>query len=360
MGDISTVSVDTTNADKLLRLLDTVVIKLEGGTEDDLKVLDEKQTSEIRIQEPKIDVKINAVVATTQQPEKAEQTQTDNSEVNTEISVEMEPNQGGEIVDSDKVEDQTNTENENNAENNEMEPRSGEQSQSNSPSNSSSSSSNDSENEDEKKETIEDEDDDDEKAVTSEKSSDSEADENSKKNNESEEENENNEKKVEDNEKETQNENDNNEDELEKRDGQMEEDNSGIDVNVKKDAEIEQDEATGPIDSTKENVEKEDNDEDKTITIDLDKVKEVEVEKGPRALHRTSSIFLRNLAPTITKSEVEAMCKRYPGFLRVAIADPLLERRWFRRGWVTFIREVNIKEICWNLNNIRVSKSILW
>ena len=52
----------------------------------------------------------------------------------------------------------------------------------------------------------------------------------------------------------------------------------------------------------------------------------------PRALHKTASIFLRNLAPTITKQEVEAMCKRYPGFLRAAIADPQPERRWFRRG----------------------------
>uniref|UniRef100_A0A1B6ECS8 Serrate RNA effector molecule homolog n=1 Tax=Clastoptera arizonana TaxID=38151 RepID=A0A1B6ECS8_9HEMI len=74
----------------------------------------------------------------------------------------------------------------------------------------------------------------------------------------------------------------------------------------------------------------------------------------PRPLHRTASIFLRNLAPTITKQEVEAMCKRYPGFMRVAIADPQPERRWFRRGWVTFQRDVNIKEICWNLNNIRL------
>jgi len=46
------------------------------------------------------------------------------------------------------------------------------------------------------------------------------------------------------------------------------------------------------------------------------------------------------------------MCKRFPGFLRVAIADPQPERRWFRRGWVSFERQVNIKEIC---NNIRVS-----
>lgn len=95
--------------------------------------------------------------------------------------------------------------------------------------------------------------------------------------------------------------------------------------------------------------------EDAVETIDLDKENDPkDDEPGLRALHKTSSIFLRNLAPTITKSEVEAMCKRYNGFLRVAIADPLVERRWFRRGWVTFQRDVNIKEICWNLNNIRL------
>ncbi|XP_046452658.1 serrate RNA effector molecule homolog isoform X1 [Daphnia pulex] len=93
--------------------------------------------------------------------------------------------------------------------------------------------------------------------------------------------------------------------------------------------------------------------------VDEDESKEEEKKENggpvlPRELHRTASIFLRNLAPTITKLEVEAMCKRYPGFLRAAIADPQPERRWFRRGWVTFERNVNIKEICWNLNNIRL------
>lgn len=40
--------------------------------------------------------------------------------------------------------------------------------------------------------------------------------------------------------------------------------------------------------------------------------------------------------------------------MRVALADPQPERRWLRRGWVTFKRDANIKEICWNLNNIRL------
>ncbi len=74
----------------------------------------------------------------------------------------------------------------------------------------------------------------------------------------------------------------------------------------------------------------------------------------PRPLHKTSSIFLRNLAPTITMQEIEAMCKRYPGFLRAAIADPDPARRWFRRGWISFERGVKIKEICYSLNSIRL------
>ena len=112
-----------------------------------------------------------------------------------------------------------------------------------------------------------------------------------------------------------------------------------------------------------ENGTKENGEEDDENEKEIDTKKEEEEEKmdedrdikpKPRALHKTTSIFLRNLAPTITKQEVEAMCKRYPGFLRAAIADPQPERRWFRRGWITFERDVKIKEICYSLNNIRL------
>merc|ERR1719220_2332379 len=93
-------------------------------------------------------------------------------------------------------------------------------------------------------------------------------------------------------------------------------------------------------------VEKKDEQEDSNIE-EIDGMK-------PRPLHKVTSIFLRNLSPTITKQEVEAMCRRYPGFLRAAIADPSPERRWFRRGWITFERDTKIKEICYSLNNIRL------
>lgn len=74
----------------------------------------------------------------------------------------------------------------------------------------------------------------------------------------------------------------------------------------------------------------------------------------PRPLHKTCSLFIRNVAPNISKAEITALCKRYTGFLRVALSDPQPERRFLRKGYVTFDRGVNIKEICWNLQNIRL------
>ncbi|XP_062844543.1 serrate RNA effector molecule homolog [Trichomycterus rosablanca] len=74
----------------------------------------------------------------------------------------------------------------------------------------------------------------------------------------------------------------------------------------------------------------------------------------PRPLHKTCSLFMRSIAPTISKAEIIGLCRRYSGFMRVCLSEPQPERRFFRRCWVTFDRAVNIKEICWNLQNIRL------
>ncbi|CAF4738108.1 unnamed protein product, partial [Rotaria magnacalcarata] len=57
---------------------------------------------------------------------------------------------------------------------------------------------------------------------------------------------------------------------------------------------------------------------------------------APRALHRTLSIFFRHLTMQTTKEDVENICKQYSGFRRVCITDPAPERKFCRRGWVTF------------------------
>lgn len=96
------------------------------------------------------------------------------------------------------------------------------------------------------------------------------------------------------------------------------------------------------------------------------KEKEIKKEDGemndepkPRPLHRTNSIFLRNLLPSITRQEIESLCKKYPGFLRLALQDPAPDRRFLRRGWATYDYTVNIKDICWDLSNLRLRESDL-
>uniref|UniRef100_A0A3Q4HVL7 Serrate RNA effector molecule homolog (Arabidopsis) n=1 Tax=Neolamprologus brichardi TaxID=32507 RepID=A0A3Q4HVL7_NEOBR len=112
---------------------------------------------------------------------------------------------------------------------------------------------------------------------------------------------------------------------------------------VKKEEEDKDEEEEGEEEKPKENSE-EDKKEEKKPKDDSPR---------PRPLHRTCSLFMRSIAPTISKAEIIALCRRYPGFLRVCLSDPHPER-FFRRCWVTFDRSVNIKEVCWNLQNIRL------
>ncbi|XP_014897563.1 serrate RNA effector molecule homolog isoform X1 [Poecilia latipinna] len=104
--------------------------------------------------------------------------------------------------------------------------------------------------------------------------------------------------------------------------------------------------------------EEEEGEEDKPKETSEEEKKEEKKPKDdsprPRPLHKTFSLFMRSIAPSISKAEIIALCRRYPGFLRVCLSDPHPERRFFRRCWVTFDRSVNIKEICWNLQNIRL------
>lgn len=69
-----------------------------------------------------------------------------------------------------------------------------------------------------------------------------------------------------------------------------------------------------------------------------------------RDLHKTLSIFFRCLPPTITRGELDELCRSQPGFIRLAIYDPMPERRFTRHAWATYAPSVNIKKICWALN----------
>lgn len=361
---IQNVSVDTIQTDALLRVLDTVVIKLEGGTEEDLKILDEKPKE-------------------ASYPERIFDKKNENDDDVIITSVEKKGDDEPKCVSPKPIRRKSGSDNEENWD--EESPTKGKPSKeekkkkslkrkrtssdssssSSSDSDSSSSSSSSEDEADDKvksKYDLEDvkddikEDEEEKKEVQEDEVIDKEKPDN---------EDDNNEKKEEVNEpKQTLVENGSEEAEKSETEAQ-----SNGKEEVGEDEKVKEDEKTDEKDSenkteektteegteeTKEAInesEEKKPDDEQPETIDLDKVKD-----GPqsRALHRTSSIFLRNLAPSITKSEIEAVCQKFDGFLRVAIADPLVERRWYRRGWVTFKRDVNIKEICWNLNNTRL------
>ncbi|TGZ65849.1 hypothetical protein CRM22_005680 [Opisthorchis felineus] len=67
-------------------------------------------------------------------------------------------------------------------------------------------------------------------------------------------------------------------------------------------------------------------------------------------LHKTASIFFRALPPSVTEAELKELCASQPGFLRLAMWDPVPERRFMRHAWATYKPTVNIKKICWALN----------
>jgi len=108
--------------------------------------------------------------------------------------------------------------------------------------------------------------------------------------------------------------------------------------------------------SKKDGVENGDNHEgDKDEDADSEKKSESQeyIYDGSQ-VKRPLSLFMRIVPANVTRADLEAVCKRYPGFLRVAMSDPSSERRYARRAWASFDHTVNIKDICWNLSNIRV------
>ncbi|XP_065652189.1 serrate RNA effector molecule homolog [Hydra vulgaris] len=73
-------------------------------------------------------------------------------------------------------------------------------------------------------------------------------------------------------------------------------------------------------------------------------------------MKRPVSLFMRNIPSNVSRHDLVTVCERYPGYLRMALSDPSPDRRWARRAWATFEHLVNIKDICWNLSNIRIKE----
>ncbi|CAG5097264.1 Oidioi.mRNA.OKI2018_I69.XSR.g15002.t1.cds [Oikopleura dioica] len=143
---------------------------------------------------------------------------------------------------------------------------------------------------------------------------------------------------------------DGSDDESEKNDAKKEEEETKEDEEGSKDAvSVKTDPDAAP--------EKPETSEDGEVNDPSDKLEAKRKEALKRAQTHTkySSIFMRSLPPSISRQDISNMCKKFDGFIRVAFSHPQ-DDRFYRRCWVTFDSSVNIKDICWNLNNVRLKE----
>ncbi|KAK4337184.1 hypothetical protein RND71_044010 [Anisodus tanguticus] len=107
--------------------------------------------------------------------------------------------------------------------------------------------------------------------------------------------------------------------------------------------------------SNQQDNEKVDNNLNSTNNEDKENEEEEEEPKKKRAmLHKTSSIFLRNLPANITKEEIDSMFIKYPEFLRSAISEPLIDKKFLRKAWVSFERNFDVRKIYLNLSGVKI------
>lgn len=74
---------------------------------------------------------------------------------------------------------------------------------------------------------------------------------------------------------------------------------------------------------------------------------------------KTQSIFFKHLPVNVTRQDLEQIGSRYEGFKRASVSEPAPERRFQRRGWITFDSTVNIREICTKINGVKLHEMIL-
>lgn len=78
-----------------------------------------------------------------------------------------------------------------------------------------------------------------------------------------------------------------------------------------------------------------------------------------RCLQKTASIHLRTVPPAVSRQELEALGRKFPGYLRLALSEPTPAKRWQRRAWLSFQRDAKVKEICYSLANTKLRNSDL-
>jgi len=81
---------------------------------------------------------------------------------------------------------------------------------------------------------------------------------------------------------------------------------------------------------------------------------DLELNNNDLIKHKSSSLFIKNLHPSITRADLLDLVQKYPGFQRLAISEADPKINFSRRCWVSFARNAKIREICFAMNNVQL------
>ncbi|CAJ0939173.1 unnamed protein product, partial [Mesorhabditis belari] len=71
-------------------------------------------------------------------------------------------------------------------------------------------------------------------------------------------------------------------------------------------------------------------------------------------IERYASIIIRCIPSTMTAIELKEVCERCPGFIRLHLNPAQSETNWTRKAIAAFKQNVDLKDVCLGINNIKV------
>ncbi|KAG8903976.1 hypothetical protein FRB99_002455 [Tulasnella sp. 403] len=65
-------------------------------------------------------------------------------------------------------------------------------------------------------------------------------------------------------------------------------------------------------------------------------------------------IMIRTIPPDIGRLKIEEICSKIPGFMYLALGDPMQKRNYYRCGWIRFADDINITDTVTKLSEAKI------
>jgi hypothetical protein len=72
-----------------------------------------------------------------------------------------------------------------------------------------------------------------------------------------------------------------------------------------------------------------------------------------------NEVMIRTIPPDIGRVKLEESCRKVPGFIHLALGDPLQKRNYYRAGWIKFTDDADMPAVMTQLSETKVSSERL-